>query len=79
MKIFIKNQNKSERVARLIISLFLIPSPFFLEKSPNEYELLMELTPFSFAQFIVGVILLFNAFSGMCVIYRFFGANTCKV
>ena len=79
MKIFLKNQNKSERVARLIISLFLIPSPFVLEKSPNEYELLMDLTPFSFAQFIVGVILLFNAFSGMCVIYQFFGANTCKV
>ena len=79
MKIFIKNQNKSERVARLIISLFLILSPFILEKSPNEYELLMELTPFSFAQFMVGSILLFNAFSGMCVVYRFLGANTCKV
>ena len=79
MKIFIKNQNKSERVARLIISLFLIPSPFILEKSPNEYELLMELTPFSFAQFMLGSILLFNAFSGMYVVYRFLGANTCKV
>ena len=79
MKIFIKNQNKSERVARLIISLFLIPSPFILEKSPNEYEVLMGLTPFSFTPFMVGSILFFNAFSGMCVVYRFLGANTCKI
>ena len=64
MKIFIKNQNKSERVARPIISLFLILSPFFLEKSPNEYELLMELTPFSFAQFIIEVNLIYNPFMG---------------
>ena len=68
MKIFVKNQNSAERVVRFIVSVFLIPAP-----------LIFGVNPFSVAQSIVGGILLFNAFSGMCIIYRFFGANTCKV
>ena len=67
MNIFITNQNKSERVSRFIISLILIPAPFVF--NCNIY---------SVSQFSVGVILLFNALSGMCVIYRLFGANTCE-
>ena len=68
MKLFTTNQNKSERVLRFIISVFLIPAP-----------IVYEFEPFSIAQSFVGGILLFNAISGMCVIYRFFGANTCKL
>jgi len=68
MKFFTTNQNKSERVLRLILSVFLIPAP-----------IIYEYNPFSIAQAVVGGILLFNAISGMCVIYRFFGANTCKL
>ena len=68
MKIFIKNQNSAERVVRFIVSVFLIPAP-----------LIFEANAFSVVQSIVGGILLFNAFSGMCVIYRFFGANTCEI
>ena len=68
MKIFVKNQNGAERVVRFIVSVFLIPAP-----------LIFEVNPFSVAQSIVGGILLFNAFSGMCAIYRFFGANTCEI
>ncbi|MAX12884.1 MAG: hypothetical protein CMG11_02300 [Candidatus Marinimicrobia bacterium] len=30
-------------------------------------------------QMIVGGILLFNAISGMCAIYRIFGLSTCKI
>ena len=30
MKLNITNQNNSERIARLIISIFLIPAPFIL-------------------------------------------------
>ena len=51
-----------------IVAIFLLPAPFIFQNNP-----------FAIAQAIVGVILIFNAFSGMCVIYRFFGANTCKV
>jgi len=68
MKLFTTNQNTSERVVRLIVSIFLIPSPFIFQNNP-----------FAISQSIVGSVLLFNAISGMCVIYRLFGANTCKV
>jgi hypothetical protein len=66
LKIFITNQNKSERVTRFIISFFLIPAPF-----------VFDCNIFSISQFPAGVILLFNALSGMCVIYRFL-VHTCK-
>ena len=68
MKIFVKNQNTAERVVRFIVSVFLIHAP-----------LIFGTNPFSVAQSIVGGILLFNAFSGMCAIYRVFGANTCEI
>ena len=66
MKLFTTNQNNSERVLRFILSLILIPAPIVYE-----YD------PYSIVLAIVGGILLFNAISGMCVIYRFFVANTC--
>jgi hypothetical protein len=68
MKFFKTNQNASERVVRFIVALFLLPGPLIFQNSP-----------FAIAQAIVGGILIFNAFSGMCVIYRLFGTNTCKV
>ena len=68
MKFIVTNQNKAERLVRLVVSIFLLPAPFIYQNNP-----------FAIAQSVVGIILLFNAFSGMCVIYRFFGANTCKV
>ena len=68
MKLFTTNQNNSERVLRFILSDILIPAPIIYEYDP--YSLVLA---------IVGGILLFNAISGMCVIYRFFGANTCKL
>ena len=68
MKFIVTNQNKAERVVRFIVSIFLLPAPFIYQNNP-----------FAIAQSVVGIILLFNAFSGMCVINRSFGANTCKV
>ena len=68
MKLFTTNQNNSERVLRFILSVVLIPAPIVYQ-----YD------TFAIVQAIVGGILLFNAISGMCVIYRFFGANTCKL
>ena len=68
MKLFTTNQNNSGRVLRFILSLILIPAPIVYE-----YD------PYSIVLAIVGGILLFNAISGMCIIYRFFGANTCKL
>jgi hypothetical protein len=68
MTLFSTNQNNYERVLRFILSVILIPAP-----------IVYQYNPFSIVQAVVGVILLFNAISGMCVIYRFFGANTCKL
>ena len=62
------NQNKEERVIRFIVCVFLLPAPFIYQNNP-----------FAITQSFIGGILLFNAFLGMCIIYRFFGANTCKV
>ena len=42
-------------------------------------SLIFQNNTFAIVQAIVGGILIFNAFSGICVIYRLFGANTCKV
>ena len=68
MKFFITNQNKAERVVRFIVAIFLLPAPLVFHNNP-----------FAIAQAVVGSILIFNAFSGMCVIYRFFGANTFEI
>ena len=68
MKIIVNNQNKTERITRFIISIFLLPAPII-------YGCIF----FSIIQMIVGGILLFNAISGMCAIYRIFGLTTCKI
>ena len=68
MKIFFKNQNNNERITRFIISQFLVPAP-----------IIYGFDYFSTIQLAVGGILIFNAFSGICVIYRLFGINTCKL
>ena len=68
MSLFITNQNKSERITRLIISLFLMPTPFILECS--NYAILLG---------VLGGVLFFNAIVGTCMIYKFFGINTCNI
>ena len=68
MKFIVTNQNKAERLVKLIVSAFLLSAPFIYQNNP-----------FAIIQSIIGGVLLFNVFSGMCIIYRFFGANTCKV
>ena len=61
------NQNKAERFLRLIVSLFLLPAPMLLGSSL--YTLIL---------CSIGGILLFNALSGACMIYKIFGVDTCK-
>ena len=67
MEFFKPNQNNSERIARFVISLFLLPAPIILGTS--NYALVL---------CGVGGILLFNSVVGTCVIYKVFGINTCK-
>ena len=61
------NQNKSERILRLIVSLFLLPAPMLFGQSLYTLVLCS-----------IGGILLFNALSGACMIYKIFGVDTCK-
>ena len=68
MELFKTNQNKAERILRFILSLFLIPTPIILGSSAYTFMLCG-----------VGGILLFNAFSGACMIYKIFGVDTCKL
>jgi hypothetical protein len=68
MKLFTTNQNKAERFARFIVSLFLLPAPYLLEGLMYGNVL-----------GAVGLILLFNAIAGTCYIYPLFGVDTCKI
>ena len=67
MDFFKPNQNNSERIARFVISLFLLPAPIILGTS--NYALVL---------CGVGGVLLFNSVVGTCVIYKVFCINTCK-
>ena len=67
MEFFKPNQNNSERIARFVISLFLLPAPIILGTS--NYALVL---------CGVGGVLLFNSVVGTCIIYKVFGINTCK-
>ena len=65
---FETNQNKPERILRILISLVLLPAPFVLEQ--NTYSMGIA---------AVGAILLFNGLSGTCLTYKMLGVNTCDV
>ena len=65
---FETNQNKPERILRILISLVLVPAPFILEQSGYTYVLTG-----------IGLILLFNGLSGTCMTYKIFGVNTCSL
>ena len=67
MELFKPNQNKAERVLRFIVALFLLPAP--LIHGSNSYSLVL---------CAVGIILLFNAVVGTCMIYKTLGINTCR-
>ena len=61
------NQNNAERILRFIVALFLVPAPLVL--GSTLYSLLL---------CSVGVILLFNALVGTCMMYKILGVNTCN-
>jgi hypothetical protein len=68
MQVFTTNQNKSERVARCIVTLFALPAPFVFEDST--YALVLG---------TVGAILLFNAVVGTYYICRMLGVDACII
>jgi hypothetical protein len=62
-----KNISKSERWARAIVSLFLIPSAF-----------IYGYTFVPLLQSFVGLVFIYNAVSGICWTSRLFGIKTCE-
>ena len=66
-KLFVKNQSNTERIIRAVIALILIIAGYFVGSPVFEAGLMF-----------AGV-LIFNAVSGNCYIYRMFGFSTCPL
>jgi hypothetical protein len=70
-KILVKNQSNAERIIRAVIAVFLILAYLAIPSSVNNSISLVGLG--------VAGVLLFNAASGNCYIYRALGINTCPL
>ena len=66
-KLFVTNQSNTERIIRAVIALILIIAGYFIGSPLFEVGLML-----------AGV-LIFNAVSGNCYIYRMFGFSTCPL
>ena len=67
-KIFKVNQNNTERVIRTLLGVLCFV-PLFTH---SDYSFPVYLA-------VVGAIALFNAFSGVCMIYKMFGYSSCPI
>lgn len=70
-KILVKNQSNTERIIRAVIAVVLILAYLAIPSSVNNSIALVGLG--------VAGVLLFNAVSGNCYIYRVLGINTCPL
>lgn len=66
-----KNESDKDRIIRAVIAVLLIVFYFAVPSSINASIANIGL--------IVAGVLLFNAISGTCMIYRAFGINTCPI
>ncbi|MFL2882430.1 MAG: DUF2892 domain-containing protein [Candidatus Poseidoniaceae archaeon] len=70
-KILVTNQSNTERIIRAVIAVVLILAYLAIPSSVNNSIALVGLG--------VAGVLLFNAASGNCYIYRVLGINTCPL
>ena len=70
-KLLVKNESDKDRIIRAVIAVVLIAFYFAVPSSINATIANIGL--------VVAGVLLFNAVSGTCMIYRAFGINTCPV
>ena len=70
-KILVTNQSKKERTIRAVVAVVLILAYFLISSSVNNTVALFGLA--------VAGVLVFNAISGNCYIYRALGINTCPL
>jgi len=66
-KLFTVNQSKKERIIRSVIGITLFAISFALT------------SPLCYFPLTIGGILLFNAISGVCMIYGMLGYSTCPI
>ena len=70
-KIFVTNQSSKDRIIRAVIAIVLILAYLAIPSSVNNTIALIGLG--------VAGVLVFNAISGNCYIYRMLGINTCPL
>ena len=70
-KMLVKNESDKDRIIRAVIAVVLIAFYFAVPSS-------IDATIANIGLVVAGV-LLFNAVSGTCMIYRAFGINTCPI
>ena len=70
-KILVTNQSKNDRIIRAVIAAVLILAYLVMPSSVNNTIALLGLG--------VAGVLIFNAISGNCYIYRALGINTCPL
>ena len=70
-KILVRNQSNNDRIIRAVIAVVLILAYLAIPSSVNNSVALIGLG--------VAGVLLFNAASGNCYIYRMLGINTCPL
>ena len=70
-KMLVKNESDKDRIIRAVIAVVLIAFYFAVPSSINALIANIGL--------VVAGVLLFNAISGTCMIYRAFGINTCPI
>ena len=70
-KILVINQSNKDRIIRAVIAILLILAYFVVPSSVNNSIALIGLG--------VAGVLVFNAVSGNCYIYRMLGINTCPL
>ena len=70
-KILITNQSNKDRIIRVAVAVVLVLGYLITPSSVNNNVMLIGLS--------VAGVLLFNAISGNCYIYRALGINTCPL
>lgn len=70
-KLFVKNESDKDRIIRAVIAVILIGFYFAVPSSANASIANIGL--------LVAGVLLFNAVSGTCMIYRALGISTCPI
>ena len=70
-KLLPKNESDKDRIIRAVIAVILVGFYFAVPSSINASIANIGL--------VVAGVLLFNAISGTCMIYRAFGINTCPI